>query len=56
MKALIILALLVSISILGLAFYGGQPFNSTGAQILDYAKQGIDKIMAYGEGTSPTED
>lgn len=55
MKALtiLILILIAAISIYGLALWGGQPFGSVGEQTLDYAKQGIDKLIAWGEGTSP---
>jgi len=53
-KALTILTLilLAAISIYGLALWGGQPFGYVGEQTLGYAKQGIDKLIAWGEGTS----
>lgn len=52
-RRLIILIFIAAISIYGLALWGGQPFGSVGKQTLHYAKQGIDKLVAWGEGTSP---
>ena len=53
MKVLSLLFVVAIISAYGLALWGGQPFGSVGEQTLDYAKQGIDKLIAWGEGTNP---